>query len=67
VASQLKKWLSAETKEAAMTTRLDTIVIRQRRSRVRDLAFAAMVVLAGAISLATVSTAAQAATTITSR
>lgn len=37
--------------------RLDTIVSRQRKSRVRDLAFAAFVVLAGACSIATVSTA----------
>jgi len=44
-----------------MTTRLDTIVLRQRKSRVRDLAFAAFVVLAGACSIATVSTAVHAA------
>ena len=44
-----------------MTTRLETIVTRQRKSRVRDLAFAAFVVLAGACSIATVSTAARAA------
>ena len=44
-----------------MTSRLDTIVIRQRKSRVRDLAFAAFVVLAGACSIATVSTAAHTA------
>lgn len=37
--------------------RLDTIVLRQRKSRLRDLAFAAFVVLAGACSIATVSTA----------
>jgi hypothetical protein len=42
-------------------TRLETIVTRQKKSRVRDLAFAAFVVLAGACSIATVSTAAQAA------
>ncbi len=42
-------------------TRLDTIVSRQRRSRLRDLAFAAFVVLAGACSIATVSTAVHAA------
>jgi hypothetical protein len=42
-------------------TRLDTIVSRQRKSRLRDLAFAAFVVLAGACSIATVSTAAHAA------
>ena len=50
-----------------MSNRLDTIVIRQRRSRIRDLAFAALVVFAGAISLATVSTAAQAAVEVSSR
>lgn len=38
-------------------TRLETIVTRQRKSRLRDLAFAAFVVLAGACSIATVSTA----------
>jgi hypothetical protein len=37
-----------------MNTRLDTIVSRQRKSRVRDLAFAALVVLAGALSVTTV-------------
>lgn len=41
--------------------RLETIVARQRKSRVRDLAFAAFVVLAGACSIATVKTAAYAA------
>jgi len=44
-----------------MTTRLDSIVTRQRRSRVRDLAFAAFIVLAGTCSIATVSTAASVA------
>ncbi len=43
-----------------MNTRLDTIVSRQRKSRVRDLAFAALVVLAGALSITTVSVAAHA-------
>ena len=38
-------------------TRLETIADRQRRSRIRDLAFAALVVLAGAVSLTCVSTA----------
>ena len=42
-------------------TRLETIVVRQRRSLLRDLAFAAFVVLAGACSIATVSTAVHAA------
>lgn len=43
------------------TTRLETIVTRQRRSRVRDLAFAALVVLAGGIALSIVPTGAHAA------
>ena len=33
------------------TNRLETIANRQRRSRVRDLAFAALVVIAGATSV----------------
>jgi hypothetical protein len=41
--------------------RLDTIVLRQRKSRVRDLAFAAFVVFVGACSIATVKTAAHTA------
>ena len=48
-----------------MTTRpsqrLDTIVTRQRSSRVRDIAFALLVVVAGAVSLSTVTYAAHAA------
>ena len=43
--------------------RLETIVVRQRKSRLRDLAFAAFVVLAGACSIATVRTAADNAAT----
>ena len=43
-----------------MSKRLDTIVTRQRRSRVRDLLFAALVVLAGGVALSSVSTAADA-------
>jgi hypothetical protein len=42
-------------------TRLDNIATRQRRSRVRDAAFAALVLLAGAASIASVSTAVHAA------
>jgi conjugal transfer/entry exclusion protein len=38
--------------------RLETIVHRQRMSRLRDLAFAAFVVLVGACSIAAVQTAA---------
>ncbi|HUS29718.1 MAG TPA: hypothetical protein VMZ53_14540 [Kofleriaceae bacterium] len=41
--------------------RLDTIVTRQRSSRIRDIAFALLVVAAGAVSLSTVSYAAHAA------
>jgi hypothetical protein len=41
--------------------RLDTIVTRQRSSRIRDIAFALLVVVAGAVSLSTVSYAAHAA------
>jgi hypothetical protein len=35
-------------------TRLDNIASRQRTSRLRDLAFAALVVVAGAVSISTV-------------
>ena len=47
------------------TSRLTTIVTRQRRSRLRDLAFAAMVVLAGAVAVSSVNTAAHAAASAT--
>jgi len=43
-----------------MSNRLDNIVSRQRKSRIRDLAFAALVVLAGGLALSSVSTGAQA-------
>jgi hypothetical protein len=42
-------------------TRLETIADRQRRSRVRDLAFAALVVIAGTVSLVSVTQAVRAA------
>jgi hypothetical protein len=42
---------------------LDNIAIRQRNSRVRDAIFAAFVALGAVISLGTMSTAAQAAST----
>lgn len=42
-------------------TRLETIADRQRRSRVRDLAFAALVVIAGAVSLMSVTQAVRSA------
>jgi hypothetical protein len=61
MASQLKKEGFAETRSPTMSNRLATIVIRQRKSRIRDLAFATFVVLAGACSIATVSTAARTA------
>jgi hypothetical protein len=41
--------------------RLETIANRQRKSRVRDLAFAALIVFAGATSLLSVERAIQAA------
>jgi hypothetical protein len=44
-----------------MSSRLETIVSRQRRSRVRDVAFAVLVVIAGALSLSSVSAGAEAA------
>jgi hypothetical protein len=40
---------------------LDQIATRQRRSRIRDVAFAALVVVAGAVSLSAVRTAVSAA------
>ena len=40
-----------------MTNRLDTIVTRQRSNRLRDVVFAAMVVLVSAVSITTVSAA----------
>jgi hypothetical protein len=44
-----------------MSNRLDTIVSRQRKSRVRDLAFAVLVVIAGSLALSSVTTGASAA------
>jgi hypothetical protein len=44
-----------------MTSRLDAIVTRQRNYRIRDLAFALLVVVAGAVSLSTVTAGAHAA------
>jgi hypothetical protein len=43
-----------------MTNRLDTIATRQRRSRSRDIVFAAFVALAAIISATTIGTAARA-------
>ena len=42
-------------------SRLDNIATRQRKSRARDFLFAAFVVLAGAVSISSVSYAAHAA------
>jgi hypothetical protein len=44
-------------------TRLDNIACRQRLGRLRDIAFAALVVVAGAVSITTVSTAVRASQT----
>jgi hypothetical protein len=44
-------------KEQAVMNRLETIADRQRKNRVRDIVFAAFVVLAAAIGVASVSTA----------
>ena len=46
-----------------MTTRLETIAIRQKKSFVRDVVFAAFIALAAAVSIASVSTAVEASTT----
>jgi hypothetical protein len=50
-------------KKRRRMTRLDNIATRQRKSRARDLVFAALVVLAGAVSVSSVSYAAHAAHT----
>jgi hypothetical protein len=46
-----------------MMNRLDTIAIRQKKNVVRDVLFAAAIALAAVVSITTVSTACQAATT----
>lgn len=46
-----------------MMNRLDTIATRQRKSVVRDAVFAVAIALAAFVSVTTVSTACQAATT----
>lgn len=50
-----------------MTNRLDTIAIRQRSTRARDLMFAAFIALVAAISATTVGTAVDVASTVVSR
>lgn len=50
-----------------MTTRLDTIALRQRRTRSRDLVFAAFVALAAIVSATTIGTAASTAAPIVAR
>jgi hypothetical protein len=59
----LAQILALLVKKGRRMTRLDNIATRQRKSRVRDLAFAALVVLAGAVSISSVSYAAHAAHT----
>jgi hypothetical protein len=44
-----------------MMNRLDTIATRQRRGRLRDVLFVVIVVVAGAVSLSSLRTAAEAA------
>ena len=46
-----------------MTNRLSTIANRQRQTRVRDFLFAALVAVASLVSLSSVATAADAAST----
>ncbi len=53
---------SPSAKEITMT-RLDNIATRQRRSRSRDVLFALLVVLAGVVSIESVTIAARAAQT----
>lgn len=50
-----------------MTTRLDTIATRQKKSFVRDVLFAAFIALAAVVSIASVQTAVQASTQIAQR
>ena len=50
-----------------MNNRLATIAVRQKKSFVRDVVFAAFVALAAVVSLSTVSLAADVAQTIASR
>jgi hypothetical protein len=58
---------AAQTKEPAMTTRLETIATRQKKSFVRDVVFAAFIALAAVVSVASVSTAVQASTQVAQR
>jgi hypothetical protein len=46
-----------------MTTRLETIAIRQKKSFVRDVLFASVIALAAVVSIASVSAAVQASST----
>jgi hypothetical protein len=50
-----------------MSNRLEDIQTRQRRSRTRDLMFAAFIVLAAAISVSTVGSAMVSASTLANR
>lgn len=50
-----------------MTNRLDTIVTRQRSTRIRDFAFVVMVAVASVMTFSSVTTAADAANVHTQR
>jgi len=60
-AQRLDPDVASLVKKALGMNRLDNIATRQRKSRVRDVMFALLVVVAGAVSLSSVSTAAHAA------
>jgi hypothetical protein len=59
--------LSAPTKEPAMSTRLETIVTRQKKTFLRDVVFAGFVALAVVVSVASIGTALQVTTQIAQR
>jgi hypothetical protein len=69
MASQLKKRVIAlAERRLPMTTttnHLSSIATRERKSRVRDYLFAALIILAGGIAVSSVKTAAHAAATAT--
>lgn len=60
-AKPLESRLASVVKIESFMTRLDNIATRQRRNRLRDAAFATLVLLAGVASIASVSTAVHAA------
>jgi hypothetical protein len=63
VASRVK-YVANMTNTKSPTNRLDTIVARERKSRVRDLMFASFVALATIIGMTSVSAACQAASPV---